>query len=221
MRKFLLFLWLIHASDIALAAEFVGRVTVVLDGDTVVVSRVGKRTVKVRLVGIDAPEKDQEYGMASRLSLLSLVLNKQVKVSGKTVDDYGRLLAEISVNGLSINQEQVRRGMAWNYSRSKSNPKLEALQLEARRARRGLWSVGSAIEPSEWRKLHPVASSPVPETVVAPQPVVDFPACRKKQCIEMTSCVEAKYYLAHCQIKALDGDGDGIPCELLCEDEKK
>lgn len=214
MRTFLLLL-LIQLSGIARAEEFSGTVIAVLDGDTVLVARGSGRPVKVRLAGIDAPEKAQEYGVESRKSLLEMVLRKQVQISSKAVDDYGRLVAEISVDGLSINHEQVRRGMAWDYSRFHGNRELLALQREARQARRGLWAGEAIIEPAQWRKQHPLALAVSPAGASSTAAGLD-PACSKKRCSEMTSCEEAKYYLAHCHVKTLDGDSDGIPCENLC-----
>ena len=210
MRTLFLLLCTFYAFGIACAEEFRGKVVVVVDGDTVMLVRGNDAPTKVRLVGIDAPEKEQTYGLASKKSLRELVLRKQVQVSSKGVDDYGRLLAEISVGGLNINHEQVRRGMAWNYSRFRANRDLADLQLEAQQARRGLWADATAIEPYRWRKQHPTAAPVTPATVKS-----DLP-CSKQRCAEMTSCEEAKYYLAHCHTKTIDGDGDGMPCEKLC-----
>lgn len=218
MRLFFLFLVLIHPSEGAWAKEFRAKVIAVIDGDTVMVVRPSDRPIKVRLVGIDAPEMAQEYGPESKASLLEMVLHKQVLVSSKMVDDYGRLLAEITVGGLNVNHEQVRRGMAWDYSRI-NNRELAALQREAQQARRGLWTAASAIEPSKWRKQHPSEWS-APAAAASASPTVVADPCSKKRCAEMTSCEEAKYYLAHCHIKTIDGDGDGIPCERLCAEEK-
>ena len=222
MRIFFVFLFLIQLNSGVVAEEFRAKVITVIDGDTVLLVRQSNQPIKVRLVGIDAPEKAQEYGPESKASLLEMVLHKQVLVSSKALDDYGRLLAEISVGGLNVNQEQVRRGMAWDYSRFHGNHELAVLQHEAQQARRGLWASASAIEPSKWRKQHP-SVWPVP-AAASSTPVVADPAsrlssgkiCSKKRCAEMTSCEEAKYYLAHCHVATLDGDRDGIPCESLC-----
>ena len=210
MRTLFLLLCTFHAFGIACAEEFTGKVVVVVDGDTVLLVRGNAAPTKVRLVGIDAPEKEQAYGLASKKSLRELVLRKQVQVSSKGVDDYGRLLAEISVGGLNVNHEQVRRGMAWYYSRFRANRELADLQLEAQQAKRGLWADTTAIEPYRWRKQHPTDAPVTPATVKSDSP------CSKQRCAEMTSCVEAKYYLAHCHNKIVDGDGDGMPCEKLC-----
>lgn len=198
-------------------AEFVAKVIAVLDGDTVLVRRNGS-TVKIRLAGIDAPEKTQTFGETSRRSLSGMVLGKQVKISSQATDQYGRMIAHLSVADMDVNAEQIRRGLAWEYSRFHADKVLLALQDEARRAPRGLWALSNPVPPWEWRKLHPFSPSPatasVPEIANAKLP---DPACgNKKHCSEMTSCEEARRYLKHCGPKNLDGDRDGVPCEKLC-----
>ncbi len=193
----------------AQAANFSGKVIVVLDGDTLLVLRGGK-PMKVRLADIDAPEKAQPYGAASQQSLAELVLDKQVGVASRAVDDYGRLVAVVSIGAINVNQEQVRRGMAWEYSRFRSLPELSALQRDAQQAGRGLWA-DEAVEPAQWRRQHPRAFAS-PRTG-AP----DGAACgNKTRCSEMVSCEEARHYLTKCGAETIDGDGDGVPCERLC-----
>lgn len=215
----------------ALAQEFNVRIIVVLDGDTVLVRR-GGGTVKIRLAEIDAPEvahagmgtpdpqKAQPYGEDSRRSLSAMVLGKQVDVVTLAVDQYGRLVAKLSMDGLDVNAEQVRRGMAWAAVgwRQSGNHPLLALQAEARQARRGLWEQAHPVSPEIWRKQHPGAF--MQES--ASQPPVGMPSdCGKKQyCSEMRSCAEARHYLTHCGVRSLDGNGDGLPCESLCGGRK-
>ena len=219
MRKFFLFLFLIQSFSWANAEEFFGTVEAVHDGDTLRLTRENAKSIKVRLAGIDAPEIEQEYGLASKKSLRELVFRKKVKVTTKAVDDYGRLVAQLDVGPLNVNQEQVKRGMAWEFSRFQGDRKMAVLQREAQSAKRGLWAGQSIIQPAQWRKQHPPtvsgANRPAP---AAPAPIVSAAStvCGKKYCSEMASCVEAQYYLAHCHIQTLDGDGDGKPCERLC-----
>src|SRR3989338_4246365 len=157
---------LLCIGSLAEAADFSGKVIAVLDGDTLLVLRGGK-PVKVRLAEIDAPEKAQPYGAASQESLAGLVMGKQVHVASRAVDDYGRLVATVSIDETNVNHEQVRRGMAWEYSRFHSNRELMALQRDAQQARRGLWA-GDAIEPSQWRKQHPGSLAAQPSLAVLP-----------------------------------------------------
>ena len=212
MKNFciLIFVMLLGVSGWAHGAEFTAKVIAVLDGDTVLVMR-GAAPVKLRLAEIDAPEKAQPYGGASQQSLADMVMGKNLRVARRAVDNYGRIVATVSIDELNVNHEQVRRGMAWETSRFHSNKELVALQREAQQAKRGLWAETGAIEPAQWRKQHPTSDKTHP----APNPALN-PACDKKRCAEMSSCEEAKHYLALCGIKTLDADNDGLPCEILC-----
>ena len=211
---------LICLSALANAAEFSGKVVAVMDGDTLLVIRDG-HPVKVRFAEIDAPEKAQPFGMASQKSLAEMVMGKQIQVVSRAVDDYGRLVATVHVGEINVNHEQVRRGMAWEYSRFHSNRELMALQREAQQAKRGLWAEAGAVEPSQWRKQHPgtfaaqLSAAVLPVSASSATAPLD-PACVKKHCSEISSCEEALRHLSHCGQKSLDGDADGKPCESLC-----
>ena len=211
-RTLILFLLLAYSSSVVCAEEFFAKVIAVLDGDTVLVQRGARnsRPLKVRLAEIDAPEKAQEYGMASRQSLSELVLKKLVHVNSQAVDNYGRLLAHLVVDGRSVNEEQVRRGMAWEYSSYHSNKAYIALQSEAQQARRGLWAQANNTPPWQWRKTHAVVQSPQHAAAHG------YSCGSKRHCAQMSSCDEANFYLTHCGVKLLDKNGNGVPCESLC-----
>ncbi|MBU1426995.1 MAG: thermonuclease family protein [Gammaproteobacteria bacterium] len=191
----------------AQAETFSAKVIVVMDGDTVMVLRGGHK-LKVRLAHIDAPEvghagmggkptnsqKEQAFGRQSRDSLLEMVGKKIVRIDSLAVDQYGRIVGLISVDGRDINREQVRRGMAWasaggrKSGRPESRPPQDqqsndvladkklsrfpadetyiTLQNEARLARRGLWAQSDPQAPRQWRKLHP---SFIPATQADPR----------------------------------------------------
>ena len=220
MRAWMLFLLWVCALNTAHAEKFHAKVIAVLDGDTVLVKRAGS-LVKIRLAEIDAPEKAQAFGEASRNSLSDMVLGKQVKVASQAIDQYGRMVAHLSVDGLDVNAEQIHRGMAWEYSNFHSNQALAALQKEAMRAPRGLWAQVDATPPWEWRKLHP-STLPAQTLPVATHTASLAPACgSRKYCSQMSSCEEARHYLTQCGIRTLDADGDGAPCEKLCASQKK
>jgi len=193
------------------AEEFDARVIAVMDGDTVMVLRDGHK-IKIRLANIDAPESAQEFGKESRQSLLNQVLKKQVHINSRAVDTYGRMIAEIRVDNHSVNEEQVRSGMAWEYSHFHRDKKYLALQGEAQQAHRGLWgSASNPVQPEQWRKLHPA---------INPASKLNKGCGKKHLCAQMHSCEEAIFYLKQCGVKSLDGDGDGVPCESLCVAEK-
>ena len=225
MRAWMLFPLLTGIFNLTHAEEFSAKVIAVLDGDTVLIRWHG--LVKIRLAEIDAPEKAQTFGETSKRSLSDMVLGKQVKVASRAVDQYGRLVAHLSVNGLDVNAEQIRRGMAWEYSNFHSNRALITLQEEARQAPRGLWAQDNPIPPWTWRKQHPsilsaqshatASSANTHKTATSP----DSRCGNKKHCAEMSLCEEARHYMAQCGVKALDGNSNGMPCEKLCGPQKK
>ena len=151
--KLLLALLLCMLCGIVQAEEFVTKVIAVLDGDTVLIHH-GGHMLKVRLVDIDAPEKDQPFGTSSQRSLADMVLGKPVRFVSQAMDTYGRMVASLSVDGLAVNAEQIRLGMAWEYSHYHSNHELIALEAEARAVPRGLWAQSAPTPPWEWRKQH-------------------------------------------------------------------
>lgn len=204
---------LLCASGLAQAAEFSARVIAVIDGDTILVKR-AYDVVKIRLADIDAPEKAQPYGDAASQSLTAMVMSKEVMVISRAVDDYGRIVAAINLDNYNVNAAQVQRGMAWVTSRpSRRNSDLLELQRAAQLAKRGLWAEPNAIEPSIWRKQHPIVLR-AQSNKASPNSVSR--CVGKKYCSQMSSCAEALHYLNQCGIRTLDGNGDGVPCEALC-----
>ncbi len=211
--RWLFCLLLLGMCSLVQADEFEARVIVVMDGDTVMVLRDGKK-IKVRLAHIDAPESEQEFGRESRQALADLVLKKQVRVKSQAVDSYGRLIAELSLDGQSVNETQLSNGMAWENSRHDRNRRYQSLSKQAQQSRRGLWSKSAQpVSPEQWRKTHPAKSKSVQAASAARVNV----ACGKKHlCSQMVSCEEAKIYQMQCGVQTLDGNSDGVPCENLC-----
>lgn len=155
MIRFVLLLLLAvsaHAETIA------GRVVAIADGDTLTVLDALNQQHKIRLAGIDAPEKAQAFGDRSKQSLAGLVFNKNVVVEWDKQDRYGRTVGKILVNGKDANLEQVRVGMAWWYEKyrkeqSASDQRIyEQAEQQARAQRVGLWREPAPVEPWLWRK---------------------------------------------------------------------
>jgi endonuclease YncB( thermonuclease family) len=217
--RVLIMLCLMIVFNAALAEEFYAKIIVVIDGDTVVIRR-ASGLLKIRLAEIDAPEKGQPFGEESKQSLSGMVLRKQVKVVSRAVDKYGRMVATLQLDGLDVNTEQVRRGMAWEYHSSKE---LSILQEEAKSASRGLWAQSNPIPPWDWRKQHPNNwSGPASAGGTQKKTTLPGSSCgKKRRCSQMSSCEEAKYYLNVCGIKTLDRNHDGVPCDKLCGEKKK
>ena len=155
VRAFLLAALTIAA---AAASPITGRVVGVSDGDTVTVLDASKRTHKIRLLGIDSPEKSQAFGERAKQSLSDLVFNKQVTVQGSKQDRYGRDLGKIVLDGQDINLEQIRRGMAWHYKQYARDQAPEDRQAYAdaeamaRQNRVGLWQDSQPVPPWSYRR---------------------------------------------------------------------
>jgi endonuclease YncB( thermonuclease family) len=134
------------------AADILGRVVSVHDGDTLTVL-VEQRQIKVRLVDIDAPELKQAFGTRSRQSLADMCFQKTAALDVRGQDRYKRTIAKVTCDGTDANTEQIRRGYAWTYTRyARSDSPLHALQVQARSEHRGLWSDPGATPPWEWRR---------------------------------------------------------------------
>lgn len=126
------------------------KVIKISDGDTITVLS-GKEQTKIRLYGIDAPEKKQDYGQKSRQFLASLIAGQVVEVEPKGKDRYKRTLGIIHYKGQDINAQMVLNGYAWAYVKySRIYVNQEKL---ARENKRGLWQSSNPTPPWEWRKL--------------------------------------------------------------------
>ncbi len=124
----------------------------VVDGDTLHLAIDGKRT-KVRLHGIDTPERDQPHGSKATAALLNLVYNRDISVKKRDTDRYGRLVAIIYADGENVNTALVRDGHAWWYRRyAQLSVPLAWAEFEARNNDRGLWQAEDPTPPWEWRR---------------------------------------------------------------------
>ncbi len=128
------------------------KVLYVSDGDTVVIDDNGEKR-KLRLYGIDAPEKAQEYGLESKEFLLNKIRNKKISVSFRSKDRYGRDISIIHIENENINELMVREGYAWWYEEyAKDNLNYKEYQKKAKEEKKGLWSKPKPIAPWEYRK---------------------------------------------------------------------
>ncbi len=135
-----------------------GRVVAIADGDTITILDSSDTQDRIRLAGIDAPETPQAFGEQSRLSLSEMIFGKDVTVKYQKIDQYGRLVGKIILDGKDINLEQVKAGMAWHYKFYEDEQTPEDRELyakaeaEARVARRGLWQDPNPTEPYQFRR---------------------------------------------------------------------
>lgn len=139
------------------AETITGRVVAIADGDTITVLDTTKTQHKIRLAGIDAPEKAQAFGQRSKESLSDLVFDQAVTVETTKRDRYRREIGKVLVDGLDANLEQIKRGMAWHYKayeREQSpQERLDYAKAEevARGARVGLWKDAQPVPPWNFR----------------------------------------------------------------------
>ena len=152
------FIVLMLALACAADAETVtGRVVGVADGDTITVLDADMVQHKIRLAGIDAPEKKQAFGNRSKESLSDMVYDKTVNVETEKRDRYGRQIGKVLVNGQDVNLVQVERGMAWFYrqyqrEQSPNDRRLyEAAEDAAKAGKRGLWRDSEPVPPWDFR----------------------------------------------------------------------
>ena len=141
----------------SLAQSLVGRVVGVTDGDTVTLLVDGRVQHKIRLSGIDAPEKAQPFGQRAKQHLSSLVYGKTITAVGSKRDRYRRLIAKLLVDGQDANLEMVASGFSWHYKKYKSEQTAAdgmayaLAERNARLARRGLWADTAPVAPWDYR----------------------------------------------------------------------
>ena len=157
MVRYIQFLLLcLLAVNQSFAESFSGKVVSVADGDTITVLRVQgdtKTPVKIRLAGIDTPEKSQDYGNKAKQALSSKVYGKTVTVTFETKDRYGRTIGDIHLNGVWINLQMVSEGWAWHYKQYSKDKQLAAAEIASRNTRKGLWAdQNKPVPPWEYRR---------------------------------------------------------------------
>lgn len=148
-------------------ADLTGTVVSVTDGDTIKVLDSTKTEYKVRLTGIDAPERGQPFGTVSRDHLALMVAGKAVFIESDKNDRYGRTLGKVWVQPsdcptcgktLDANHAQLLAGMAWwyRYYAKEQSPedrgRYESAEDEAKARKLGLWADPNPINPYDWRK---------------------------------------------------------------------
>lgn len=201
-------------------ADFSGRVVAVHDGDTLLVRR-GWEEISVRLDEIDAPELAQPYGPEAQRALSGLCLGRGAEVREHGPDKYDRVLGRVVCAGTDANAEQVRRGAAWFYAQYSKDEALRDLETEARSRRLGLWARARSRPVPPWEFRHADDHGGSGGRSHGGNPSASRPAAGscgvRKTCGQMASCEEAQAYLARCGDKRVDRDGDGVPCESLCQ----
>lgn len=149
------------------AAQLQGKVVGVADGDTITVLENGRNRHRVRLAGIDAPEKHQPFGQVSKQSLSNLVFGKIVTVTYDKEDRYGRILGRVGTpDGQNANLQQIQKGMAWHYKHyERDQPQKERREYAeaervAQQSKAGLGVDKNPTPPWDWRRESASTSRP-------------------------------------------------------------
>ena len=157
MKKLLL-IFVLFLSNIVNAKTIEGLVVGVADGDTITLLDQQKNTYKIRLQGIDAPEKKQAFGEKSKQSLHDLVHGKQVHVEYDKEDKYGRTVGKVTLGDLDVCLQQLVLGMAWHYKKYQNEQSANDravysdTELKSKSLRLGLWADDTPMPPWEFRK---------------------------------------------------------------------
>jgi endonuclease YncB( thermonuclease family) len=141
----------------AWAVELRGVVTAVADGDTLTLQDGAGLRHRIRIGGIDSPERGQPYSQVARRSLEDLTLRHQATADCNKTDRYERRVCKVTVGGVDVGLEQVRRGLAWHFKRYEGEQSAEdrdtygKTEQRARAAREGLWRQDEPMAPWIWR----------------------------------------------------------------------
>jgi endonuclease YncB( thermonuclease family) len=138
-----------------------GTVTKIVDGDTIDV-QLSSGPIRVRLHGVDTPERGQPWGKESTAALTALVMGKKVGIEPFSQDRYERMIGIVFLGELNVNLELVKRGHAWAYRRymRKEDSAMCNFEAAARTAKKGLWaSAEQPVAPWEWRRKKTRAAS--------------------------------------------------------------
>jgi micrococcal nuclease len=160
MRIFITFIYtlsvfVLRADEITIS----GKVVKFYDGDTITVLDANRIQHKIRLNGIDAPERGQDFGGKATQALKSAVGDKNVVVNVASKDRYGRSIGVVMVGQTNVNALMVEKGWAWHYKRYSSDGWLAELELRARTAKVGLWAdLRPPVAPWDYRLSQRVKS---------------------------------------------------------------
>ncbi|HKO67528.1 MAG TPA: thermonuclease family protein [Burkholderiaceae bacterium] len=148
----------VASTSSAVAVELDGTIVGVADGDTVTLLDTSRTQHRIRLDGIDAPERTQPHGQRSRQSLAALAHGRIAHADCPKVDRYGRAVCRVIVEGVDVGLEQIRRGYAWHYvkyareQRAIDRERYARAESDARQTHSGLWSFSDPVPPWDYRR---------------------------------------------------------------------
>ena len=139
----------------------------VVDADTLDVLDESKKTHRIRIHGIDSPERGQPFAKKARSAMSALVAGQTVTVENLGDDRYGRMIARITAGDRDVGEAMIAGGWAWHYVKYDDSEVYAAAERQAREARAGLWRDERAVPPWEWRKMPKAERLPMQKLITA------------------------------------------------------
>lgn len=158
MSHFLTALLLLTSLSAANADELQGRVVAIADGDTLTILDAQNQQHKIRLAGIDAPEKNQPFGQVSRQHLAKQCFQQAASVVWNKRDRYQRIIGKVYCKGKEVGLDQIQAGLAWWYRKyakdqtQEDQGRYSDAEIAASRDKRGLWQSPKPTPPWDWRR---------------------------------------------------------------------
>jgi len=149
-QLFLSLIFILYSIGIG-SATIKGKVVKVTDGDSITILTEGNRQVKIRLDGIDCPERGQDYGTKATDFTKELCAGKDVIIDSIGIDRYRRVLGIVWVDSVNVNEALLINGLAWRYKYNKSEHYL-SMEQEARGQKLNIWSMKNPVAPWDFRK---------------------------------------------------------------------
>lgn len=132
--------------------EMTGICVGVSDGDSLILELPDGERVRIRLYGIDAPEKDQPFALEARKKLGYLVYDKFIRVEVLDIDQYGRYVGKVYAGARYANRFMLKEGLAWHYRYyAAGDAELAEAESRARTAKRGIWASSAPLRPRNFR----------------------------------------------------------------------
>jgi len=132
-----------------------GKVIAIVDGDTYDILLDDDRTIRIRMEGIDAPEKGMPFYRVAKDYLGDLCFKKRIRLEITGKDNHDRTLAfSYRDDGIELSHQMIKAGLAWHFKKYSKDSTLSNLEIEAKNLKRGLWIDDNPMQPWRNRKLH-------------------------------------------------------------------
>ncbi len=143
------------AHDLKIGDNVSGKVISVLDGDTYDILISGNETIRIRMEGIDAPERGMPFYKVSKQYLADMCFSKTITIHITGIDIHNRILAYTYItDGIELSHAMIKAGLAWHYVKYNSDQVLSDLETAARLHKMGLWFDANPMAPWTNRSLH-------------------------------------------------------------------